>query len=138
MFDRQGSFGGRATDGCRDNRRMTSFLMHRAQTRSGEPSLVYKHYFIERPCRILVITDHLSARTFHRAVLRHISLCGAMLDMSPAISLPPQFFLQINGFDEEIGCTAVLRHDVHLGVRFNMLLQQAFLSQLIRVDFRGA
>ncbi|SEK64320.1 hypothetical protein [Xaviernesmea oryzae] len=116
---------------------MKSFIMHRAQTHSGEAAVVYKHYFIERPCRILIITDHLSARTFYRAVLRHISLCGAMLDMSPAIPLPTQFFLQIDGFEEELGCNAILRTGVNLGVRFNTLLPQAFLSRLIRVDFRG-
>ncbi|WP_026619111.1 hypothetical protein M728_000772 [Ensifer sp. WSM1721] len=112
-----------------------SMIMHRAQASSGQPAGKYPHYFIERPCRILVIGQQLKAKTKYHCLLRHISIGGAMLDFNAAIMLPKHFFLEIDGFKEEIGCAAVHRNGTELGVRFNMLLAQDFLRRLIRMQF---
>lgn len=112
-----------------------SMVMHRAEAKPGELTSTYKHYLIERPCRILVIGQQLKAKTKYQCLLRHISIGGAMLDFSPTILLPKNFFLQVDGFQEEIGCTQVHRYNSELGVRFNMQLSSEFISRLIRMNF---
>ncbi|ASY62150.1 hypothetical protein SJ05684_c06860 [Sinorhizobium sojae CCBAU 05684] len=112
-----------------------SMIMHLAQSGSGRSSGTYPHYAVERPCRILVIGSQLKAKTRYQALLRHISIGGAMLDFNAAILLPKHFFLEIDGFSEEIGCAEVYRNGAELGVRFNMLLAQEFLRQLIRMQY---
>ncbi len=112
-----------------------SMIMHLAQGRSGRAAVSYPHYVIERPCRILVIGSQFKAKTKYQALLRHISIGGAMLDFNAAIMLPKHFFLEIDGFNEEIGCTEVHRNGPELGVRFNMLLARESLRRLIRLQF---
>ncbi|ASY68161.1 hypothetical protein [Sinorhizobium fredii] len=112
-----------------------SMIMHLALGKPGQSAGAYPHCRIERPCRILVIGSQLKAKTKYQALLRHISIGGAMLDFNAAILLPKHFFLEIDGFKEEIGCAEVYRSGSELGVRFNMLLAQEFLSRLIRVQF---
>ncbi|WEX78405.1 hypothetical protein PYH37_003287 [Sinorhizobium numidicum] len=111
-----------------------SMIVHVAQA-PGQSAVAHQHYFIERPCRILVIGSQLKAKTRYQCLLRHISIAGAMLDFNAAIILPKHFFLEIDGFNEEIGCAEVHRSGTELGVRFNMLLAQEFLSRLIRMQF---
>ncbi|AWI56431.1 hypothetical protein [Sinorhizobium fredii] len=112
-----------------------SMIMHLALGKPGQSADAYPHYRIERPCRILVIGRQLKAKIKYQALLRHVSIGGAMLDFNAAILLPKHFFLEIDGFKEEIGCAEVYRSGSELGVRFNMLLAQEFLSRLIRVQF---
>ena len=114
-----------------------SMLMHVVDAKLGQPSQTYKHYFIERPCRILVIGERLKTRTKYQCLLKHISMGGAMLDFNANIFLPQNFFLEISGFREENGCTQVYRSGTQLGVRFNIPLTQDFVRRLIRMDFTG-
>ena len=112
-----------------------SMIMHLAQGKPGQSAVAYPHYHIERPCRILIIGSQLKAKTKYQALLRHISIGGALLDFNASILLPKHFFLEVDGFKEEIGCADVHRSGTELGVRFNMLLAQDFLSRLIRLQF---
>lgn len=112
-----------------------SMIMHRAEASSGLSATTYPHYVIERPGRILIVGKQLKAKTKYHCLLRHISIGGAMLDFNAAILLPKHFFLEIDGFKEEIGCAEVHRSGTELGVRFNMLLAQEFLRRLIRTQF---
>ncbi|MGI0523771.1 hypothetical protein [Rhizobium giardinii] len=112
-----------------------SMVMHLAEARPGQLSTSHKHYYIERPCRILVIGQHLKTKTKYQCLLRHISIGGAMLDFNANILLPKHFFLEIDGFREEIGCSQVHRYNFELGVRFNMQLAPEFISRLIRMNF---
>ncbi len=115
-----------------------SMLMHVAEAVPGQLTTTHKHYYIERPCRILIIGQHLKAKTKYNCLLRHISIGGAMLDFNPVIELPKNFFLEIVGFPEETGCTQVHRRGTELGVRFNVPLTQEFLRRLIRQAFSSA
>ncbi|SIR14458.1 hypothetical protein SAMN05880582_1076 [Rhizobium sp. RU20A] len=110
-------------------------LMHVAQGRPGETSTRYKHFPIERPCRILIIGQHLKPKQKYQALLREISIGGALLDCNPGLQLPKQFFLQVDGFNDEMGCSQVYRKGAALGIRFNMLISQEFISRLIRLQF---
>lgn len=112
-----------------------SMKIHVAEAKPGQLATTYQHYFIERPCRILVIGQHLKAKTKYQCLLRHISIAGAMLDFNAALMVPKHFFLEIDGFKEEIGCSQVHRSGAELGVRFNMLLAPDFVSRLIRMQF---
>ncbi|AHK43814.1 MULTISPECIES: hypothetical protein [Ensifer] len=112
-----------------------SMKMHVAEAKPGQLATTYQHYFIERPCRILIIGQHLKAKTKYQCLLRHISIAGAMLDFNAALIVPKHFFLEIDGFKEEIGCSQVHRSGAELGVRFNMLLAPDFISRLIRMQF---
>lgn len=112
-----------------------SMIMHLAQGKPGQSAVAYPHFHIERPCRILVIGSQLKAKTKYHALLRHISIGGALLDFNAAVLLPKHFFLEIDSVREEIGCAEVYRNGAELGVRFNMLLAHEFLSRLIRVQF---
>ncbi len=112
-----------------------SMKMHVAEGKPGQLATTHQHYFIERPCRILVIGQQLKAKTKYQCLLRHISVAGAMLDFNATILLPKHFFLEIEGFKEEIGCSQVHREGTELGVRFNMLLSPDFLRRLIRIQF---
>lgn len=112
-----------------------SMVMHLAEAKPGQPTTSYKHYYIERPSRILVVGQHLKTKTKYQCLLRHISIGGAMLDFNANILLPKHFFLEIDGFREEIGCSQVHRHNFELGARFNMPLAPEFISRLIRLDF---
>ncbi|OBZ96460.1 hypothetical protein ADU59_06705 [Pararhizobium polonicum] len=112
-----------------------SMVMHLAEAKPGQLTTSHKHYYIERPCRILVVGQHLKAKTKYQCLLRHISVGGAMVDFNANILLPKHFFLEIDGFREEIGCSQVYRHRTELGVRFNMQLAPEFISRLIRMAF---
>ncbi|KQS96531.1 MULTISPECIES: PilZ domain-containing protein [unclassified Rhizobium] len=112
-----------------------SMVMHLAEAKFGQPSTTYKHYYIERPCRILVVEEHLKPKTKYRCLLRHISVGGAMLDFNANLLLPRHFFLQVDGFPEEIGCSEVHRRRTELGVRFNVPMPAEFVSRLIRANF---
>lgn len=114
-----------------------SMLMHVADAKLGQPSKTYKHFYIERPCRILIMGEHLKPKTRYQGLLRHISIGGAMLDFSATIFLPKQFFLQIDGMRDEIGCSQVHRSGTQLGVRFNIPVVPEYVSRLIRMDFTG-
>jgi len=115
-----------------------SMLMHVADAKPGQLTTTHKHYYIERPCRILIIGQHLKAKTKYNCLLRHISVGGAMLDFNPVIELPKNFFLEVVGFPEETGCTQVHRRATELGVRFNVPLTPEFVRRLIRQAFSSA
>lgn len=110
-------------------------LMHVAEAKPGQMSTRYKHYAIERPSRILVIGQHLKPKQKYQALLREISIGGALLDFNPGLQLPKQFFLQVDGFNDEMGCSQVYRKGPALGIRFNMLISPEFISRLIRMQF---
>ncbi|MFB2551056.1 PilZ domain-containing protein [Ensifer soli] len=97
----------------------------------------YEHFNIERPCRLMIIGDHLKVKRRYNGLLRQISMGGALVDASPALPLPRQFFLEIDGLDLEIGCSTVYRKGSQLGVRFNVPLQQDTLRRLIRLNFKS-
>jgi hypothetical protein len=67
--------------------------------------------------------------------VRKISLYGAELDVSPHLPVPKNFFLEILGIRDEIGCTLIRRHEEKVTVGFNMLIDADFLHHVIRVSF---
>ncbi|MEA3535496.1 hypothetical protein [Rhizobium sp. CC-YZS058] len=112
-----------------------SMIMHRAEPRPGALATTYKHFYVERPCRILVVADRLKPKTKYQGLIRHISVGGVMIDFNAAIPLPPHFFIEIVGFEGEHGATRVHRVGTELGARFNMPLPSDYVSRIIRAEF---
>lgn len=99
------------------------------------PDQLYEKYTIDRPGRIILVGHHLTTKTNLRCLIRSISLHGAELDVSPHVTVPQHFFLEILGIRDAIGCTIIRREEERLTVGFNMLLDAEFLHHVVRLSF---
>ena len=96
---------------------------------------IFEKYRIERPGKIVFVGHHLSMSKSQRCLIRTISLYGAELDVSPHVIVPSNFFLEILGIHDDIGCTLIRREAEKLTVGFNMLLDPEFLHHVLRLAF---
>jgi hypothetical protein len=95
----------------------------------------FEKFPIDRPGRIIFVGHHLSTKTSFRCLIRRMSLAGAELEVSPHQPVPNNFFLEILGIHDEIGCTLIRREEEKVTVGFNMLLDPEFLHHVIRLSF---
>ncbi|MFD1746494.1 PilZ domain-containing protein [Rhizobium helianthi] len=95
----------------------------------------FPKYTIDRPGKIIFVGRHLSTKTHFRCLVRSISLSGAQLDVSPYLPLPKNFFLEILGVRDEIGCTVIRREEEQVTVGFNMLLAPEFVHHVLKLSF---
>lgn len=72
---------------------------------------MYEKFQIDRPGKITFIGHHLSAKDTMRCLVRTISLYGAELDVSADLEMPVNFYLEILGIRDEIGCTLIRREE---------------------------
>ena len=96
---------------------------------------LYEQFVIDRPARIIFVGHHLSTKNSLRCILRRMSLYGAELDVSPNVEVPDNFFLEILGIHDEIGCTLIRREEEKMTIGFNMLVNAEFLHHVIRLSF---
>ena len=96
---------------------------------------VFEKFTIDRPGKIIFVGHHLSTNTHLRCLIRTISLYGAELDVSPQVPVPNNFFLEILGIHDEIGCTLIRREEEKVTIGFNMLINPEFLHHVIRLSF---
>ncbi|WP_377295657.1 hypothetical protein [Rhizobium sp. SGZ-381] len=96
---------------------------------------VFEKFDIDRPGKIIFVGHRLSTAQQLRCLVRKISLYGAQLEVSPSLSVPKNFFLEILGIRDEIGCTLIRREEEKVTVGFNMLIDADFLHHVIRVSF---
>ncbi|MGN8152109.1 hypothetical protein ACTJK5_07550 [Agrobacterium sp. 22094] len=96
---------------------------------------MYEKYVIDRPGKITFIGHHLSTSNTMRCLIRKISLYGADIEVSPHLDLPSNFYLEIIGIRDEIGCTLIRREDENASVGFNMLIDPEFLHHIRRLSF---
>ena len=92
-------------------------------------------FAVDRPGRVIFVGHHLSTKTQIRCLVRSISLYGAELEISPHLEIPNNFFLEILGIHDEIGCTLIRRTEEKIQVGFNMLIDSEFLHHVIRLNF---
>ncbi|ACM36017.1 hypothetical protein FS827_01470 [Agrobacterium vitis] len=97
--------------------------------------LVYKKFGIDRPGKIIFVGHHLSTKTTVRCLIRKISLQGAELEVSRMLPVPKNFFLEILGIRDEIGCTLMRREQETAVVSFNMLIDPEFLHHVVKLSF---
>ncbi|CAH0340131.1 hypothetical protein [Rhizobium sp. CECT 9324] len=96
---------------------------------------VFEKFRIDRPGKIIFVGHHLSTTTSLRCLIRTISLHGAELEVSPHLPMPSNFFLEILGIHDEIGCTLIRREAEKLTIGFNMLIDPEFLHHVVRLSF---
>lgn len=96
---------------------------------------MYEKYIIDRPGKITFIGHHLSAKNTMRCLIRTISLYGADLEVSPHLEMSTNFYLEILGIRDEIGCTLIRREEESASVGFNMLIDPEFLHHIRRLSF---
>ncbi len=60
---------------------------------------------------------------------------GAELEVSPHVAVPSNFFLEILGIHDEIGCTLIRREEEKVTVGFNMLIDPEFLHHVVKLSF---
>lgn len=94
---------------------------------------VFRTHLIDRPGRLLFIGHHLTRRDSVRCLVRQISRQGAVLEVSPFLPVADNFFLVIQGSDDEIGCSLIRREDERVHVAFNMLISNSYLYFLRRL-----
>lgn len=99
------------------------------------PDRVYEKFRIDRPGKIIVVGHHLSTSKALRCLIRDISLYGADIEVSPHVELPANFFLEILGIQDQIGCTLIRREEEKATVGFNMLMDPEFLHHVRRLSF---
>lgn len=95
----------------------------------------FEKFAIDRPGKVVLVGHHLSTTTSIRCLIRTISLQGAELDVSPHVPVPTNFFLNILGIRDDIGCTVIAREEEKVTVGFNMLIDAEFLHHVIRLSF---
>ncbi|MGV1751612.1 hypothetical protein [Agrobacterium sp. CG674] len=96
---------------------------------------MYEKFLVDRPGKITFIGHHLSARNTMRCLIRNISLYGADLEVSPHLDLPTNFYLEVLGIRDEIGCTLIRREEEKATIGFNMLIDTEFLHHVRRLSF---
>lgn len=96
---------------------------------------VYEKFTIDRPGKIIFVGRHLSTKNNLRCLIHSISLYGAELEVSPHVPVPSNFFLEILGIHDEIGCTLIRREEEKVTVGFNMLIDAEFLHHVVRLSF---
>lgn len=101
----------------------------------GPRDQAFEKFSIDRPGRIIFVGRRLSTKTNFRCLIRTISLYGAELEVSPHLPVPTNFFLEILGIHDEIGCTVIRREEEKVTVGFNMLIDPEFLHHVVRLSF---
>lgn len=101
------------------------------QLRLRHPKRSFVQYRIDRPGYIIPVGHHLSAAMRYTCLIRSISSAGAVLSVNRALAFPENFYLEIDGIRDEIGCTEFKRDGEELVVRFNMFLDADFLNLVV-------
>ncbi|MET3779148.1 hypothetical protein ABID20_004737 [Rhizobium alvei] len=108
-----------------------SFKEFHDRLRLHNPRHSFKMHTIDRPGQIIPVGQGLKIAVRYNCLVQKISSAGAMLDLSPRVQLPKNFFLVILGSSEEIGATEFQRKGATLVVKFNMFLDAGFLETLV-------
>ncbi|MBB4065656.1 hypothetical protein [Gellertiella hungarica] len=105
--------------------------------KSDAPDKAFESFTIDRPGKIIFVGHHLSTKNHVRCLIRRISLYGAVLEVSPFTDIPKNFFLEILGIHDEIGCTLMRREEEKVTVGFNMLIDAEFLHHVLKLSFEA-
>jgi hypothetical protein len=110
-------------------------LQTHLDTQHPQPERALEEFTVDRPGNIMLVGHHLSTSQQIRCLIRTISLSGAIIEVSPSIDVPNNFFLEILGIRDEIGATLMKREGAIATISFNMLLNPEFLHHVLRLDF---
>lgn len=97
----------------------------------SNPKHSFRQHRIDRPCTIIPVSEHLTIKKKFHCLIESLSCGGALINLSPYVELPRNFFLIILGSTEEIGATEVRREGDRMMVKFNMFLDPGFLEAIV-------
>ncbi|CAN7233005.1 hypothetical protein J2T08_001286 [Neorhizobium galegae] len=103
--------------------------------KDGPRDQAFEKFTIDRPGKVILVGHHLSTKTSFRCLIRSISLYGAEIEVGPTLPMPNNFFLEILGIHDDIGCTVIRREEERVTIGFNMLIDAEFLHHVIRLSF---
>lgn len=112
---------------------MSLQIQDRKNNKTETPDKAFEMYRLDLPGKIILIGHHLSTANHVRCLIRGISLYGAEIEIPPAAQLPKNFFLEILGIHDEIGCTLMRRHEEKVSIGFNMLIAPEFLTHVLKL-----
>jgi hypothetical protein len=95
------------------------------------PKRSFRQHHIDRPGILIPVGHRLSIAQQHHCLIESISCAGAVVNISPKVELPHNFFLVLLGSSEEIGATEVKREHDRMLVKFNMFLDAGFLQSIV-------
>ena len=95
------------------------------------PKRSFVQYRLDKPGSITPIGHHLSTALGYTCLVRSISSAGAVLSINKALTLPENFYLEIQGIQDRIPCTEFKRDGEEMIVRFNMFLDVDFLDAVL-------
>ena len=95
------------------------------------PRRSFVQHRLDRPGFVTPIGHHLSTALRYTCLIRSISSAGAVLSINRTLTLPENFYLEIDGVRDEIPCTEFKRDGEALVVRFNMFLDVDFLNMVL-------
>lgn len=110
----------------------------RPDSQHPEPDHALQEFAIDRPGNLISIGHHLSTTMQVRCLVRTMSLSGAVIEVNKGLEVPQNFFLEILGIHDEIGCTLLKRDGDTVTVCFNMLLNPEFLHHVQRLNFEAS
>lgn len=99
----------------------------------SNPKRSFRQFRVDRPGTIIPVAPHLTIKKKYNCLIEGLSCAGAMINFSPYIMLPRNFFLIILGSTEEIGATEVRREGDRMMIKFNMFLDPGFLQTVTGV-----
>ncbi len=95
----------------------------------------WERFQLQKPARLISVEPRLSGLSIRSCQLIDICMGGASVEVTTTIGLPDHYYLNIVGMPERLGCGEIYRKGNRLGVKFIRLLDQDFLSSIIRADF---
>lgn len=95
------------------------------------PKRSFRLHKIDRPGIVIPVGHHLTIATQYHCLIERISCAAALLNISPRVEIPRNFFLVVLGSSEEIGATEVTRTGDLLLAKFNMFLDAGFLQRIV-------
>lgn len=106
-----------------------------SKNKTEAPDKAFESYRLDRPGKIIFVGHHLSTKSHIRCMIKKISLYGAEVEVGPVDQLPKNFFLEILGIHDEIGCTLMRRQEEKVVIAFNMLINPEFLHHVLKLNF---
>jgi hypothetical protein len=97
----------------------------------SNPKRSFRQHRVDRPGTIIPVDHHLTIKKKYNCLIESLSCGGALINISPYIELPRNFFLIILGSTEEIGATEVRREGDRMMIKFNMFLDPGFLESIV-------
>ena len=95
----------------------------------------WDRFVVNQAARIISVSPCLAGLTSRTCHLIDISRGGAGLEVSHTIGLSDHYYLAVAGTNARIGCAEVYRTGNRVGVKFIKVLDEDYLSRIVRGEF---